>query len=295
MSTLIFALLSLPSAEAAPCGRTSNTCDSDRDGLTNRAEYNLGTNYLVADTDGDGLSDGNEVGRGTNPLRADTDGDTLSDGNEVSLGTNPLSVDTDGDTLRDNAEITAGTSPLAADTDGDGANDNVDAFPLDGAEWADADGDGTGDNADLDDDADGAPDALEVVGGPSLLSLISGSRSSDFLLCDWDLTGPLSLSNPNCFSYEVVLYDDYTAEVPSAGAWGEWSESVDGDGSWTFQLAFPGLNTASLRVNGPRVDPGSAVVCYQGYEEALGGQYTVGTGWTSYWWDPVGQFELCVN
>ncbi|MCX6599192.1 MAG: Ig-like domain-containing protein [Acidobacteria bacterium] len=64
--------------------------DPDRDGLTNRQEFNLGTNPRNADTDGDGLKDGEEAQRGTNPLLADTDGDLVPDGLELQMGTNPL-------------------------------------------------------------------------------------------------------------------------------------------------------------------------------------------------------------
>lgn len=42
--------------------------DPDRDSLTNRDEYYLGTNPLKADTDGDGYDDGEEVVNGYNPL-----------------------------------------------------------------------------------------------------------------------------------------------------------------------------------------------------------------------------------
>jgi hypothetical protein len=42
----------------------------DRDGLTNRAEQNLGTKPRVADTDRDGWTDGAEYRAGTNPLSA---------------------------------------------------------------------------------------------------------------------------------------------------------------------------------------------------------------------------------
>jgi hypothetical protein len=42
--------------------------DSDADGLSDKAEFIIGTNPLVADTDGDGISDGAEIRNGTNPL-----------------------------------------------------------------------------------------------------------------------------------------------------------------------------------------------------------------------------------
>ena len=47
--------------------------DFDRDGLTNREEYQRGTDLRKADTDDDGLKDGDEVGRGTNPVLWDSD------------------------------------------------------------------------------------------------------------------------------------------------------------------------------------------------------------------------------
>lgn len=58
--------------------------DYDKDGLTNREEYLLGTNPTVSDTDGDGESDGNEVnGLGSNPLVASSIMDTFL--SEVAL------------------------------------------------------------------------------------------------------------------------------------------------------------------------------------------------------------------
>lgn len=65
--------------------------DSDKDGLDDVRERELGTDPYNADTDGDGLSDGDEVLIWkTNPLNPDTDGDGYSDGQEVRNGYNPL-------------------------------------------------------------------------------------------------------------------------------------------------------------------------------------------------------------
>lgn len=127
------------------------------DGLTNGAEYLLGTNPNAKDTDGDQMGDGFEVTygfapllkngqsnqdgdvdgltnlqeylAGTNPTLADTDGDWMNDGFEVLYGLNPLlnngvngerAGDLDGDGLTNFQEYQAMTNPVVADTDGDG-------------------------------------------------------------------------------------------------------------------------------------------------------------------------------
>lgn len=65
--------------------------DSDKDGLTDAEEQQLGTNPLKPDSDGDGLSDGDEVNIWrTDPLKKDTDGDGFPDGQEVKSGFNPI-------------------------------------------------------------------------------------------------------------------------------------------------------------------------------------------------------------
>lgn len=65
--------------------------DTDKDGLDDIRENDLGTDISVTDTDADGLSDGDEVIIWkTDPLKQDTDGDTHVDGKEVRNGYNPL-------------------------------------------------------------------------------------------------------------------------------------------------------------------------------------------------------------
>ena len=141
--------------------------DSDRDGLSDEEEAQLGTDPNVADTDGDGLSDFREVDElGTDPLLTDTDADGLPDGYEVNngydptvddaandtdndglsnlrefqLGTNPQLEDTDNDGLLDGAEVDQhGTDPLLRDTDGGGSSDGEELLidgtdPLDPAD-----------------------------------------------------------------------------------------------------------------------------------------------------------------
>lgn len=65
--------------------------DSDKDGLDDVRERELGTDPFNADTDKDGLNDGDEVIIWkTNPLNLDTDSDTYKDGDEIRNGYNPL-------------------------------------------------------------------------------------------------------------------------------------------------------------------------------------------------------------
>jgi len=78
--------------QAAKTGDSSAaSIDSDKDGLTDAEEKQLGTDPNQADTDGDQLSDYDEVKKWhTDPLKIDTDGDGYPDGEEVQGGYNPL-------------------------------------------------------------------------------------------------------------------------------------------------------------------------------------------------------------
>ncbi len=88
--------------------------DSDKDGLDNAREKEIGTDPQKIDTDNDGLNDGDEViVYKTSPLIADTDTDGLTDGDEVLIWhSNPLNPDTDGDSYKDGEEVRNGYSPI---------------------------------------------------------------------------------------------------------------------------------------------------------------------------------------
>lgn len=76
--------------------------DFDGDGLSNKDEYQLGTDPCSKDSDNDGMDDYTEVCiYHCNPLLEDTDGDTLLDGDEPELGFDPLLTDTDGNGILD--------------------------------------------------------------------------------------------------------------------------------------------------------------------------------------------------
>jgi outer membrane protein OmpA-like peptidoglycan-associated protein len=150
--------------------------DTDKDGLSDLAEKEYGTDPKNPDTDNDGLNDGDEVKKyKTDPLKADTDGDGLTDGKEVSIyHSDPLKVDTDGDGLNDGIEVTQyKTDPLKADSDNDGLSDSdeLNKYRTDPLN-KDSDGDGLsdgdevikyhGDPLKVDTDGDGISDGDEV-------------------------------------------------------------------------------------------------------------------------------------
>lgn len=118
---------------------TSDTSDSDGDGMPDSLEITFGTDPYDSDTDYDGLTDWEEVNwLNYNPLAEDTDGngildcdedadgDGISNADESSYGTNMIVKDTDHDRLSDydEAEI-YGTDPANFDTDGDGVDDGT--------------------------------------------------------------------------------------------------------------------------------------------------------------------------
>ena len=94
--------------------------DADADGLTNREEFQAGTDIFNSDSDHDGLADGEEVKTHfTNPNYHDSDGDSLSDSWEVRYGFDPLADtesldDADGDGFSNRMEFFAGSDPRSA-------------------------------------------------------------------------------------------------------------------------------------------------------------------------------------
>src|SRR5262249_4884981 len=121
--------------------------DTDGDGLSDQAEFTLGTCAGLGptgqcqnpvDSDGDYYSDFFEYAyrrSGFDPLdpkkpaqscraKSDSDGDGLRDCEEQFIQTDPRLFDTDGDRITDLQEILHGLNPLDAnDAYGDAAND----------------------------------------------------------------------------------------------------------------------------------------------------------------------------
>lgn len=83
-----------------------------------------------SDTDRDGLTNAEEAELGTDPNNPDTDSDTLNDGDEVKIfNTNPLDRDSDNDELDDALEISTCSNESNPDSDGDGQPDGFDPAP----------------------------------------------------------------------------------------------------------------------------------------------------------------------
>ncbi len=91
--------------------------DTDRDGLWDALEAQLGTDASDVDTDDDGVDDHEEAVVGwllagtvdtyvtSDPRFADTDQDGLDDADERDIGSNPTDPDTDGDGLPDGTDL----------------------------------------------------------------------------------------------------------------------------------------------------------------------------------------------
>jgi cell wall-associated NlpC family hydrolase len=115
--------------------------DTDRDGLSDDLEAQLGLSATAVDTDEDGMSDSYELlAMRTDARAADSDGDAVSDGMELLTRTDPLTADSDRDGRLDGAtsapdadrdgvtdplEVLLGTDPFTVDSDRDGFTDGA--------------------------------------------------------------------------------------------------------------------------------------------------------------------------
>ncbi len=253
-----FPALATEWADADGDGQGDNTDpDDDNDGYSDQLEAEYGTDPLdpgqsPADLDQDGIPDGEDLdldGDGTENVLdafpkdaaewADTDGDGIGnnadkdddgdgylDSVELAQQSNPEDAgstppDVDGDLLPDSED---------ADIDGDGALNEEDAFPSDATEMVDTDGDGVGNNADLDDDNDGYPDALESASGTDPLDAddhpgdVDGDGIPDEE--DLDIDGDDVLNSADAFPYDA----SESVDTDGDGSGNNADDDDDGDG-----------------------------------------------------------------
>ena len=153
------------SGGAAPTAPTPAAAgvDTDKDGLTDALEAQLGLSATVADTDRDNVSDGAELlSLRTDPTRADTDRDGLLDSLELALSHDPLSPDSDRDGRVDGATDRPGA---LADTDRDGLTDELERILRSDPSRTDSDRDGFVDGAEYRSSFDpAAPDSNPLAG-----------------------------------------------------------------------------------------------------------------------------------
>lgn len=171
---------------------TTDSDDSDQDGLTNEQEDKIGTLSNSKDSDGDGIDDKSEVGNPDDPTDSDHDGliDALDpdDDNDGILTKNELNEDTDGDfTLNyldddDDGDGVPTKDELNEDTDGDGVvnyldnNDDDDSL-LTSEELPvsnDLDKDGVPDYLDATDDTPEPPKAVASETAQKVTTSIGG-------------------------------------------------------------------------------------------------------------------------
>jgi len=167
--------------------------DDDQDGLSNYAEYFIGTGPANPDFDADGLLDGEEfygwsdyygtVHR-TDPKNSDTDQDTAGDWieglgfNETGFVTDPNNNDTDADGLWDGHELYGYfgyfTNPTSQDTDNDTLSDyeEINAWDLYNRSSSDP--------TKLDTDNDTMPDPYEIEHGFDPGKQIDGWLDADY-------------------------------------------------------------------------------------------------------------------
>jgi len=121
--------------------------DFDGDNLSNRQEFQKGSDPHNPDTDGDGAPDGDDFAPSNANYRIDADNDGMPEAWEMIYGfydADPLdaSFDFDNDGLSNLQEFLAGTHPYEADTDHDGVFDGQDFAPTNAAYSHDEDHDG---------------------------------------------------------------------------------------------------------------------------------------------------------
>ena len=145
----------------------TETLDSDSDGIGDNSDAFPNDASESLDSDADGTGDNADAFPNDASETLDTDGDGVGDNNDAFPENPSEAVDIDSDGIGDNSDAFPNDASETLDSDKDGVGDNSDAFPNDPLETQDTDNDGTGDNTDafpndasetLDTDGDGVGD-----------------------------------------------------------------------------------------------------------------------------------------
>ncbi len=159
--------------------------DTDGDGINDSVDGLDG----FGDTGSPALPDDDAATDPDSPNYIDTDSDGDGDGDIVDAGNGILDSDGDG-MIDDDTDVDGdGIADVFDDSDGDGIPDANDPDPgsFGGASSPlDFDGDGVADGADLDDDNDGIPDALEGSNGLNPVADDDGDGVPNYLDVDVD-------------------------------------------------------------------------------------------------------------
>ena len=127
---------------------STETSDTDGDGVGNNADLFPNDPSRSLDSDGDGVGDESDAFPYDPDETMDSDGDLIGDNRDAFPNDANESIDSDGDGVGNNADAFPYDANETMDSDGDGVGDNTDELPFDSNETVDSDNDGTGDNSD---------------------------------------------------------------------------------------------------------------------------------------------------
>ncbi len=228
--------------DLAPVLADPLTIDQDLDGLTGPEEVRVGLLAMDSDSDDDGVLDGAEA-------LADNDGDGLIDG---------LDCDSDDDDVLDSVEwgvdgvgfapdtdVAAGcaildadpattTNPTQADSDGGGLADGLEDRNFDGQIDGPWETDPNDPSDDVDSDADGIADVLELLAPDGVVDDVDsdGDGLTDFVegLIDHDLDGLPDFADVDSDGDCVLDADELLADPDLDGVPAYLDADSDGDG-----------------------------------------------------------------
>ena len=244
-----------------------NNPDTDRDGINDKEEQDIGTDPNNPDTDGDGILDSTELAmefeyydesKGIvvtdklNPKEEDTDGDGVSDYNEINGNTRYVtdygekgyyfSTEPGGE-----FQIEYFTNPLQKDTDMDGSDDRYDPIPLD----YDMDGDNEMNHIDY--NILGIEGEKIYTGG----GLLKGIKDRDIDGDDLLNVNDDDVDNDGMTNEYEVKYGDSEDSATDIKLEEDTLNEVDGEGwqnPWIYNAKYGFLETDASNIGWESVD-----------------------------------------